>query len=174
MHVRPTGKGLDLVVHDHIGQYERLFENKGNTIIKLILDATVLYRNGNGVGVVSGFACQANREGKKRADRNGGLYDKSAVSDLNECERASAYLVFLYTPPDRIIVQETVVSMAKHRFGSILSEPTPVAFVPSVCTVGSTVEQISYSDDFSEMAGDSFDFGSSESGGFQAPSFDFD
>lgn len=75
------------------------------------------------------------------------------------CERASAYIVFLYTPEDKAISQETVVTLAKHRLGTTLSEPTPVAFVPSVSIVGSTVEQISYTDDLSSLGEEFGDFG---------------
>lgn len=79
----------------------------------------------------------------------------------SNCERASAYIVFLYTPEDKAISQETVVTLAKHRLGAILSEPTPVAFIPSVSTVGSTVEQISYNDDISSFGDEFGDFGGS-------------
>lgn len=77
----------------------------------------------------------------------------------SNCERASAYIVFLYTPEDKAISQETVVTLAKHRLGTTLSEPTPVAFVPSVSIVGSTVEQISYTDDLSSLGEEFGDFG---------------
>lgn len=152
--------GLDLVVHDHVGQYERLFPEEGNNIIKMITDATVRFRSRNGTGVVSGFACQTNREGYKRALRNRGVYDLTAISDLNEVERASTYVIFLFTPEESLLSQETLVTMAKHRLGGILSEPTPVAFIPSVSIVGSNVDQISYEDDLSSLDGD---FGSFDS-----------
>lgn len=105
------------------------------------------------------FACQCNRDGLKRATKRNGVYDVTAISDLNEVERASAYIVFLYTPEDKAISQETVVTLAKHRLGTTLSEPTPVAFVPSVSIVGSTVEQISYTDDLSSLGEEFGDFG---------------
>ena len=76
------------------------------------------------------------------------------------CERASAYIVFLFTPEDKAISQETVVTLAKHRLGTTLSEPTPVSFIPSVSIVGSTVEQISYDDDISSFGDEFGDFGS--------------
>ena len=154
-------KGLDLVAHDHIGQYDRLFPEEGNNIIKMITDATVVYKNKEGAKIVSLFACQCNRDGLKRATKRNGVYDITAISDLNEVERASAYIVFLYTPEDKAISQETVVTLAKHRLGAILSEPTPVAFIPSVSTVGSTVEQISYNDDISSFGDEFGDFGGS-------------
>lgn len=150
---------LDLVVHDHVGQYDRLFPDEGNNIIKMVTDATVSYSTKEGKRIVTLFACQCNRDGLKRATKRNGAYDLLALSDLNEAERASAYVIFLYTPEDRIISQETVVTMAKHRLGALLSEPTPVAFIPSVCIVGSTVEQISYNDDLSALGGDFGDFG---------------
>lgn len=155
---------LDLVVHDHVGQYERLFPEEGNTIIKLITDATVRYRSRLGTKVVTGWACQANRQGLSRADKRNGIYDLAAISDLNEVERSSTYVVFLYTPDDRKLAQETLVTMAKHRLGSVLPEPTPVAFLPAVCIVGSNVEQISYDGDLGALGGDFGDFSSGDFG----------
>lgn len=150
--------GLDLVVHDHVGQYDRLYPDLGNIVLKMISDCTVTFRNSQGVGVCTLWCCQANREGWKRALRNNGLYDKSAVADLNAIERESSYLMFVCTPPDKLIVQETIVCMPKHRLGAPLTEPVPVSFIPSVVMVGSTVEQISYTEDFSDMGAEFGDF----------------
>lgn len=146
--------GLDVVCYDHVGQFEKLYPDKGNRILKLITDATYRFRDSRSQAHVALWLCQANRDGWRRAAKHGGVYDKAAVADLNEVERSSSYLVFLYTPEDKVIVQETLVTMAKHRYGAILSEPTPVAFIPSVITVGSDVEQISYGDDFSDFGAD--------------------
>ena len=73
-------------------------------------------------------------------------------------------MIFLYTPDDRKLAQETLVTMAKHRLGSVLPEPTPVAFLPSVCIVGSNVEQISYDGDLGALGGDFGDFSSGDFG----------
>lgn len=153
--------GLDLVCYDHVGQFEKLYPENGNRILKLITDATYRFRDSRNTAHVALWACQANREGWKRACKRNGVYDKAAVADLNEVERSSSYLCFLYTPEDKVIVQETLVTMIKHRYGGLLSEPTPVAFIPSVVTVGSDVEQISYGDDFSDFGAD---FGLSDFG----------
>lgn len=159
--------GLDLIVHDHVGQYDRLFPDEGNNIIKMITDATVTYRTKESTKITTLFCFQTNREGLKRATKRNGVYDLAALSDLNEGERASAYVIFLYTPEDRVISQETIVTMAKHRFGPILSEPTPVTFIPSVSLVGSNVEQITYDGDLSSLG--EFDL---LGGGFASDDFD--
>lgn len=154
--------GLHCVVHDHIGQYERLYPECGNTIIKQITDATVRFKTKAGHGVVSLCPCQVNREGYKRAQRRNGIFDEAAVADLNEIERSAVYLIFLFTPQELAMMQETKVSMVKHRLGPPMPEPVNVAFLPAICTVGSTVEMISYSDDFSDLGSDfgGMDFGS--------------
>lgn len=57
------------------------------------------------------------------------------------------------------IVQETQLTLNKHRLGATVLEPVVTAFNPAVITVGSEVENISVDGDF-----DSFDdsFGDDE------------
>lgn len=154
--------GLDLVVHDHVGQYNLLYKDMGNHIIKQLQDVTVRFRSiKDNKACVTGFAVQCNREGYRYARRNNGVYDMTAIGDLNEIERTSAYVVFMFTSEESKIMQETVITTNKTRLGPTNLEPTPVAFLPAVITVGSTVEMVSYGDDFSDM-GD--DFGSSSGG----------
>lgn len=145
--------GLDLVVHDHVGQYNLLYPDQGNVIVKLIQDCTVRFRSMvSGEAAVTGFAIQCNREGYRRACRREGVYDLVAIGDLNEVERSSAYVVFMFTPDEKKIMQETVVTVAKTRLGPTLQEPTPVSFIPEVITVGNSVEMVSYGDDFSDIS----------------------
>lgn len=71
------------------------------------------------------------------------------------CERASSYVIFMHTTDDSKIVQETKISLAKNRLGEVLPDPAIVTFNPAVLTVGSTVENISASEDsFSDFMGD--------------------
>lgn len=145
--------GLDLVIHDHVGQYNLLYPDKGNRMLVLIRDATIRFRSlTTGKATCTGFAVQCNREGFKRAAKFDGVYDLAAIGDLNEVERTSAYVVFLYTSAEKLIMQETAVTMVKTRFGQPLTEPTPVAFLPAILTVGNTVELVSFGDSFADLS----------------------
>lgn len=151
--------GLDLIAFDHVGQFELMWPDCGNQIIRAIQVVTKTYKTEQEEGIATVFAVQTNREGKKRAARRNGLYDLQAISDLNEVERSSTYCIFMFTSDEMKIVQETKVCMLKHRLGSVLPEPTTTTFNPAVALVGSTVEKMAMSeDDFAQM--DGLDFGS--------------
>lgn len=150
--------GLDLTVWDHVGQLELLYPDMGNQCIRNITSATKTYTNTHGTRPHSMFAVQTNREGRKRAARRGGVYDLSAISDLNEVERSCTYCIFLFTSDDSKIVQETKISMLKHRLGGVLPDPATVSFMPAIMTVGSNVEIITADlADFGELLGSSFE-----------------
>lgn len=140
--------GLDVVAFDHVGQFELLYPDCGNIIIKQIQSFTKTYpRSNETLGLVSVLAVQANRQGEMRARKRNYCYDLQAISDLSEVERTSSYIVFLYTSDDMKIVQETRMTLAKHRLGAVISEPITVSFNPAVSMVGSAVEKVQISDD---------------------------
>lgn len=140
--------GLDVVAFDHVGQFELLYPDCGNVIIKQIQSFTKTYPRTNGtLGLVSVLAVQANRQGEQRARKRNYVYDLQAISDLNEVERTSSYIIFLYTSDDMKIVQETRMTLAKHRLGAVIPEPITVSFNPAVSMVGSSVEKVQISDD---------------------------
>lgn len=152
--------GLDMVIYDHVNQFNNLFPDLGNRVIKMVTDACVRWRSKEGIGLFTGFAVQCNRQGLTRASRNNGVYDILAISDLNEIERASTYCIFLYTDDDLKQQQETKVTMLKHRLGGVITEPIVTPFVPSISLVGSSVELMSYEDNFdpSSVMSGSVDF----------------
>lgn len=76
---------IDFLVIDHVGQFELLYEDCGNRIIKQLQSFTKTYVNTKGEHPFTLMAVQANREGFKRATKRQGVYDITAISDLNEC-----------------------------------------------------------------------------------------
>lgn len=132
--------GLDLVVYDHVNQLENLFPEMGNQIIKVLTDAGVRWTDAaTGLGTVTGFAAQCNRKGWEYAQRHGGDYAVTAISDLNEIERASSYVCFVFSDPDMIMNQEIVISMKKHRFGKVPITLDRTIFLPANIMVGENV-----------------------------------
>lgn len=138
--------GLDLVAFDHVGQFELMFPDCGNQIIKSIQSFAKTFIHNNIKPAVI-MAVQTNRQGESRARKRGGIYDIQAISDLNEVERTSTYIIFMYTSDDMKIMQETKVTLAKHRLGSVIPEPIVTTFNPSIITVGASIETVSMTDE---------------------------
>lgn len=153
--------GLDIVIFDHVGQFELMYPDCGNKIIKSIQSFTKTFKDSRDKRPISIMAVQANRQGEIRARKRGGVYDLQAISDLNEVERTSSYIVFMYTSDDMNIMQETKITLSKHRLGPVLTEPIVTTFNPAIITVGASIEEIVMSDDdFNDLdldLGGSFD-----------------
>lgn len=145
---------LDFLAVDHVGQFEQMWKESGNPIIKQIQSFTKTYVNSAGENPVTGLAVQCNREGEKRARKRGGVYDIQAISELNEVERTSTYILFIYADDNMKIVQECKMTLHKHRLGATLTEPVTTTFNPAVLTVGSSIEKVSISDEEFNSLGD--------------------
>ena len=78
---------LDFLGIDHVGQFEQMWKDCGNQIVKQIQSFTKTYVNKNGTNPATLMAVQTNREGEKRARRRNGVYDIQAISELNEVEK---------------------------------------------------------------------------------------
>lgn len=130
------GGAVHLIVYDHVGQIELMHPDKGNQTLRNITSAGKTYTNSDGSMPVTLWACQVNREGYARAIRRQGKYDLLAIADLNEVERSSSYVIFLFKE-NEAVVQELKVTMPKHRYGALIPEPVPVSFNPAVYTFGS-------------------------------------
>lgn len=146
--------GLDIVSWDHIHQLELLYPDCGNMIIKQIQSVAKTYKSDSGNQILMVLLVQCNREGEKRARKRQGAYDLQAIGDLNEVERSSTYVMFLYTNDDMKVVQETKVQLAKNRLGAISAEPATTTFNPQVLVVGTTVESITADDNMLSEIGD--------------------
>lgn len=99
---------------------------------------------------------QANRQGWKKADKNGGRYDLTAIAEANELER-SAYRVFsVYTSEDLKQSKECTVQILKNRSGPTMYEPLSVFADPEPYVIGDDMEGF---DDFisTDSFGDIFD-----------------
>jgi hypothetical protein len=158
------GGVLHLVVYDHVGQIELMHPDRGNQTLRNITSAGKTYINPDGSMPVTLWACQVNREGYSRAIRRQGKYDLLAIADLNEVERSSSYVIFLFKE-NEAVVQELKITMPKHRYGALIPEPVPVSFNPAVYTLGSDFAQSSGAGAFSSV----FD---SAMNSFELPSLD--
>ena len=148
---------LDILGVDHAGQFELLYPECGNQVIKALQSFSKTYESEEGAKPVVLMAVQCNRDGNAYAMKHDGKYNLQAIADLNEVERSSSYIVFMYTSDDSKIMQETKITLSKHRLGSVIPEPFVTTFRPEVLTVGESVEKISV---------DESEFNSGDFGGF--------
>lgn len=144
------GGPVHLIVYDHVGQIELMHPDKGNQTLRNITSAGKSFINSDGSMPVTLWACQANREGYARAVRRQGKYDLLAIGDLNEVERSSSYVIFLFKE-NEAVVQELKITMPKHRYGALIPEPVPVSFNPTVYTLGSDFAASSGAGTFSSV-----------------------
>ena len=129
----------------------------GNICIKSITSATKTYKNTDGIAPFTGLAVQVNRKGWIKACKSEGKYALDAISDLNEVERSSTYIVFMFTSPDMRMSQETKITLMKHRLGSLIVEPVVTVFNPVVMVVGDLIERVEYNDDYGTLSQGGFD-----------------
>lgn len=148
---------LDILAVDHVGQFELLYPERGNEIIKSLQSFAKTFVDDTAKHPVVILATQTNRDGEAYARKHDGKYTMQSIADLHEVERSASYVVFLYTSEDSKIMQETKITLSKHRFGSVIPEPFVTTFRPEVLTVGESVEKISV---------DESDFNSGDFGGF--------
>lgn len=142
-------ESLDFITYDHINQVELMFPDMGNRFIRTITSATKTYLNKRGALPATIMAMQTNREGHKRASKRAGKYDLAALSELNEGERSSYYVIFMFTSDESKLLQETKICMPKHRLGALVTEPVTVTFNPASFVVGETVETVQFTGNLS-------------------------
>lgn len=91
---------------------------------------------------------QVNREGWKSAVAAGGVYAMTALSDANELERSSRYVMFFFTDDAMKEIGEVKVQLLKHTFGDVIPEPVITQAEPRYCAFGSLsgFKQVAQSD----------------------------
>ena len=149
--------GLDFMIWDHVNLLDLRYPDQGNRIIQAITAATKTYKNNKNDKIFTGFAVQCNREGFKAATKRQGKYAMNAISDLNEIEKSATYVMFNFLNDEMIVNQESKVTFAKNRIGSILPDPVVTSFIPEAMIVGELVEQVSYNEDFGSLTAGGFD-----------------
>lgn len=119
-------KNLEFVVIDYISLLGVDKDNKQkdnnenlNFIIKQLKQLCIKFNNSQGLRMLSPF--QVNRAGLAEADKNGGVYNTSALSNAHEAERSADVVVSLYM--DKILRTENQVKVCclKHRMGEFFS-----------------------------------------------------
>lgn len=130
--------GLDYVAWDHVNLFKYVGDGNrsGDYYINLIATTTKGYTPRSGKKPVTLFAVQVNREGWRRAKRNDGKYDLTALSDFNEIERSSTYVMFTYASEDMRDANRAKVQLMKHRLGGVQLIPDEIDVMYATAFVG--------------------------------------
>lgn len=136
-----TGHGIDLVVVDHI-QLLKFGVADRDTISTINMYVTFFRRMSlnwlhekKQVAVI--LLSQANREGYAFAQKNDGQYQLQHVAEASEVERASAYIVSVYTDPMLQVTNQLTLYAVKMRGSPQLTSIIPIYADGSVYQVGS-------------------------------------
>ena len=131
--------GLTGVIWDHVNLFKYLDPTgklTGDHAIKLLTEVGVVYRTSEDTKIGTNFAVQVNRQGWRSAQRNEGRYTMLALSDFNEIERSSTYVLFLYSDSYMMQVNEMKVQLQKHRIGAVMQDPVITYVYPECSVVG--------------------------------------
>ena len=165
--------GIDAIIWDHANLFKfsesdkRLSQNDIiNEYVSWIRQIGIKWvkdeETGNYRQLTNIILAQANRQGWKKADKNGGRYDLTAIAEANELERCAYRVLALYTNEDLKQSKEVLVQILKNRSGPTLYEPVSVFADPVPYVIGDEMEGFSdviSTDSFSDVFGnDDLDF----------------
>lgn len=131
---------IDLLVIDYLGLVDPgkgvSSLDSGANLNKAIRQAKMMamtFGNGRGIPVVSPF--QANREGLKEAEKNGGRYKLTALANANESERSTDKVYYVYLDDTLRNSRELIVGNLKNRNGPVIMDQFKVFADPSTRTI---------------------------------------
>lgn len=145
--IKETEHGIDLVVVDHIQLLK--FAISGLDTISTINMYVSFFRQQSlswlhekrNISVI--LLSQANREGYAYAQKNNGAYLSQHVAEASEVERASAYIISVYTDAMSQITNQLTLCAVKLRGSALPASVIPIYEDGSVYQVGE-LNRISY------------------------------
>nr|DAW53580.1 MAG TPA: Helicase REPLICATION [Caudoviricetes sp.] len=148
---KETGKGLDLIIVDHIQMLA--FSDQGsklseNTVINRWCNyfrsqCLDFLKSKRQIHVI--LVAQINRQGYLKAARNNGMYDMTALKEANEIETCASVILGIYSDTSLITSNQTKVGILKNRDGSRVGDAYQVpANYPYqlIGGVGSTIKTV--------------------------------
>jgi KaiC/GvpD/RAD55 family RecA-like ATPase len=143
--VRETGAPIDCFVWDHL----QMFKFSSSPAFKGMSEYAVMNAYVNqfmnwaldfrGRKTIQLLLAQVNREGWKRAvSKKGdyGVYDLTALAEVNEAERASSRVLSIFTDDRLKASEEAMAQILKSRYGAGLDFPVTVHVQPACAFVG--------------------------------------
>lgn len=132
---------LDMLIIDYLGLVDPEKHvsgmEQGSNLNRVIRQAKLMatsFGGGRGIGLVSPF--QANREGLKEAEKNGGRYRLTALSMANEAERSADYVYYTYLDDTMRQARELAMGNLKARNAPVITELFKVSADPGTRIIG--------------------------------------
>ena len=149
--IEETGKGVDLLVVDHIQLLKFAVSGLSeSTVINMYVSffrqqSLSWLHEKREIAVI--LLSQANREGYAYAQRNNGMYKSQHVAEASEVERASSYIISVYTDPMTQITNQLVLGAVKLRGAQLPASPVTIYTSGEVYQLGDTKipDQMDYS-----------------------------
>lgn len=151
--IAKTGAGFDAVIWDHANLFKFASSRGGNVgevineYASFIRKLSIAFRRIPGTRefrkLCMVILAQANREGYKRAVKQGGSYDMRSISEANELERGSQQVFSIYTSEDLKMAKEALVQIHKNRTGAVMIDPVSIYVDPVVYVAGEEMEGFS-------------------------------
>lgn len=167
--------GLDAVIWDHANLFK--FSNKNtsymsqydiiNEWVSFIRELSIKWRKKEDEEgyrkLCNIIVAQSNRNGWRKANKNDGRYNLTAISGANELERSAYRVISLYSNDKLKQSQELKMQLLKNRSGPTIYEPITVFWNPEAVVVGDELEGFNDSIDlgeegFDEAFGGGLDF----------------
>ena len=148
-------KPIDVLFVDHANLLKFYVQGKfnsscdaGNEFVSFFRKMAVCFKkdsDGKGRPLTVILLAQCNRSGWVRAANMGkkekdpnleGMYDNTALAEINELERAASYIFFTYTSDSMKLSKEARVTFTKNRFGQTHETPISIDFNPEFYQYG--------------------------------------
>lgn len=149
--IKETGKGLDLIIIDHI-QMLAFSDQDSKTSENTIINRWCNYfrsqcldflKSKRQVHVI--LVSQINRQGYLKAKKNNGMYDMTALKEANEIETCASVILGIYSDTTLITSNQVKIGVLKNRDGSRVGDAYQVPANYSyqlIGSVGSSVKNI--------------------------------
>lgn len=166
--MKETGKGLDLIIIDHI-QMLAFSDQDSKTSENTIINRWCNYfrsqcldflKSKRQVHVI--LVSQINRQGYLKAKKNNGMYDMTALKEANEIETCASVILGIYSDTTLITSNQVKIGILKNRDGSRVGDAYqvpanyPYQLIGSVGSAVKTVVISATTGTFSDLFG-SFD-----------------
>lgn len=142
-----TGHGIDLLVVDHIQLFKFDLGVRIDTITTINMYVSFLRQQAlswlhekRQIAVI--LLSQANREGYEYARKNDGAYLSQHVAEASEVERASAYIISVYTNSETQISNQLTLCAVKLRGAALPPSVIPVYEDGAYYLVGNTTDPL--------------------------------
>lgn len=130
-----TGKGVDLVIIDHVNLLK--FDDNSNRNDYSKVNYWLAYFRKNCINFVHRkkhvcflAAAQSNRNGYQNARKNGGVYTLDSIAESNETERASSIVLALYADEELKNSELATIQLLKNRDNATMEEPLNIGVKP--------------------------------------------